>query len=114
MQQEQIVREVTAWLGRRLPDGWFTGPPEVTADGEEILVIGPLADGGEDPVERARRFREETREPRVLLAAELARMGRQDFGSFTVGEVELVRTDRLLSPAGTTTLARLPLAGRPG
>ena len=48
------------------------------------------------------------------LLAELARMGRQDFGSFTVGEVELVRTDRLLSPAGTTTLARLPLAGRPG
>ena len=47
------------------------------------------------------------------LLAELARMGGQDFGSFTVGEVELVRTDRLLSPAGTI-LARLPLAGRPG
>src|SRR5918995_1834603 len=77
MQQEQIVREVTAWLGRRLPDGWFTGPPEVTADGEEVLVIGPLADGGEDPVERARRFREETREPRVLLAAELERRFRR-------------------------------------
>jgi hypothetical protein len=77
MQQEQIVREVTAWLGRRLPDGWFTGPPEVTADGEEILVIGPLADGGEDPVQRARRFREETREPRVLLAAELERRYRR-------------------------------------
>ena len=77
MHQEQIVREVTAWLGRRLPDGWFTGPPEVTADGEEILVIGPLADGGEDPVERARRFREETREPRVLLAAELERRYRR-------------------------------------
>ena len=77
MQQEQIVREVTAWLGRRLPDGWFTGPPEVTADGEEILVIGPLADGGEDPVERARRFREETREPRVLLATELERRYRR-------------------------------------
>ena len=40
------MREVAAWLGRRLPDGWFTGPAEVTADGEEILVIGPLADGG--------------------------------------------------------------------
>ncbi|HEV2870548.1 MAG TPA: 2'-5' RNA ligase family protein, partial [Actinomycetota bacterium] len=45
---------------------------------------------------------------------ELARMGGQGFGSFTVEEVELVRTDRLLSPAGTTTLARRPLAGRPG
>ena len=46
--------------------------------------------------------------------AELARMGGQDFGSFTVEEVELVRTDRLLSPAGATTLARTRLAGRPG
>jgi hypothetical protein len=77
MQQEQVAREVAAWLGRRLPDGWFTGPPEVTADDEEILVIGPLADGGEDPLTRARRFREETREPRVLLAAELERRYRR-------------------------------------
>jgi 2'-5' RNA ligase len=46
--------------------------------------------------------------------AELARMGGQDFGSFTVEEVELVRTDRLLSLAGTTTLARIRLGGRPG
>jgi hypothetical protein len=46
--------------------------------------------------------------------AELARMGGQGFGSFTVEEVVLVRTDRLLSPAGTTTLARIRLAGRPG
>jgi hypothetical protein len=77
MQQEQLVRDVTAWLGRRLPDGWFAGPPEVTADGEEILVIGPLPDGGDDPVRRARGFREETREARMLLAAELERRYRR-------------------------------------
>ncbi len=71
------MREVAAWLDRRLPDGWFTGPPEVTADGEEILVIGSLADGGDDPVLTARRFREETREPRVRLAAELERRYRR-------------------------------------
>jgi hypothetical protein len=76
MQQEQIIREVTAWLGRRLPDSWFAGPPEVTADGDEILVIGSLPGGG-DPMERARRFREETREPRMLLAAELERRFRR-------------------------------------
>ncbi|HEV3504057.1 MAG TPA: hypothetical protein VG637_02100, partial [Actinomycetes bacterium] len=71
------MREVAAWLGRRLPEGWFTGPPEVTADTEEILVIGSLADGGDDPVLTARRFREETREPRVRLAAELERRYRR-------------------------------------
>ena len=68
---------MAVWLGRRLPDGWFTGPPEVTADGEEILVVGSLADGGDDPVLTARRFREETREPRVRLAAELERRYRR-------------------------------------
>jgi hypothetical protein len=77
MQQEKVVREVTAWLERRLPDGWFAGPPEVTADTEEILVIGSLADGGDDPLLAARRFREETREPRVRLAAELERRYRR-------------------------------------
>jgi hypothetical protein len=76
MQQEQIVREVAAWLGRRLPAGWFTGPPEVTADGDEILVVGPLP-GGEDPLTQARRFREETREARVRLAAQLERRYRR-------------------------------------
>jgi hypothetical protein len=68
---------VAAWLERRLPEGWFTGPPEVTADTEEILVIGSLADGGDDPVAAARRFREETREPRMRLAAELERRYRR-------------------------------------
>jgi 2'-5' RNA ligase len=46
--------------------------------------------------------------------AELARLRRQDFGTFIVDEVELVRTDRLLSPEGTTTLGRLRLEGRAG
>jgi hypothetical protein len=77
MQQEQVVREVAAWLERRLPEGWFSGPPEVTADTEEILVIGSLAESGDDPVAAARRFREETREPRVRLAAELERRYRR-------------------------------------
>ena len=81
MQQEQVAGEVAAWLGRRLPEGWFAGPPEVTADADEILVVGSLPDGAEDagesPVERARRFREETREPRVLLAAQLERRFRR-------------------------------------
>ena len=46
--------------------------------------------------------------------AELARLRGQDFGSFTVAEVELVRTDRLLSPEATTTLGKIQLAGSPG
>ena len=73
--------EITAWFTGRLPDGWFTGSPTVRSDREEILVVGPL----EEPVlegepddtarsaartARVKRFREETREARMRIAAE--------------------------------------------
>jgi hypothetical protein len=72
-----MVREVAGWLEQRLPAGWFTGPPEVTVDGEEILVVGALPEGEGDVLQRARRFREETREQRVRLAAQLERRFRR-------------------------------------
>ena len=70
-----------AWFAGRLPDGWFTGSPEVTSDREEILVVGTLAEpdypeGADDAArgaaQRARiqRFREETREQRMKIADE--------------------------------------------
>ena len=72
-----MVREVAGWLEQRLPAGWFSGPPEVTVDGEEILVVGALPEGEGDVLQRARRFREETREQRVRLAAQLERRFRR-------------------------------------
>jgi hypothetical protein len=36
--------ELAAWFAGRLPDEWFTGPPDVAVDREEILVVGSLAD----------------------------------------------------------------------
>jgi hypothetical protein len=77
MHQEQIASEAAAWLGQRLPADWFSHQPEVVADGEEILVIGTLPGGGDDPLGRARRFREETREQRMRLAAQLERRFRR-------------------------------------
>src|SRR5919109_5474645 len=77
MQPDRVEREVAGWLERRLPAGWFGTPPEVTVDGEEILVVGALPDDGEDPLPRVERFREETREQRMRLAAELQRRWRR-------------------------------------
>lgn len=75
--------ELHGWFAGRLPDGWFTGAPEVTADGDEILVVGTVADvelaeGDEAAREAARaaridRFREETREARMRIAQEAER-----------------------------------------
>ena len=65
--------EIREWFAARIPEGWFKGQPEIQADGDEILVIGTLAeeaaakDGGE---ERIRRFREESREQRMRIAEE--------------------------------------------
>jgi hypothetical protein len=83
-----MSEDVLAWFTSRIPDGWFVGPPEVTADGEEILVVGTLPDvelaagtsaEGREAARSARieRFREETREDRVRIAREAERQFRR-------------------------------------
>ncbi|HEY1455495.1 MAG TPA: hypothetical protein VGG31_03290 [Candidatus Dormibacteraeota bacterium] len=73
-----------AWFAGRVPAGWFEEAPEVSADGEEILVVGKLPDvelaGGTTEENRTAarlaridRFREETREERVRLARDAER-----------------------------------------
>jgi len=80
--------EIQSWFASRLPAAWFAGPPEVTSDSEEILVIGELPDvelaGGTSPearvaarVARIDRFREETRDERVKIAREAERRFRR-------------------------------------
>jgi hypothetical protein len=77
------------WFAGRLPDGWFTGPPEVTYDREEVLVVGSIAapDLGEGAdgetraaavQSRIEAFREETRAQRMAIAdAAESRFGRK-------------------------------------
>lgn len=70
--------DAAAWFAGRLPDDWFTGPPEVSVDREEIIVIGelpPLEEEFTDDADRAAavagriaRFREQTRETRMQIA----------------------------------------------
>ncbi len=36
--------ELAGWFAGRLPDTWFSGPPEVSTDREEILVVGTLSE----------------------------------------------------------------------
>ena len=66
--------DVRAWFAARIPEGWFTGPPEVEVDSDEILVTGQLpAEGAADDAAREARiarFREESREQRMRIAEE--------------------------------------------
>lgn len=76
--------ELTGWFAGRLPSDWFAGPPEISFDREEVLVVGTLPDP-ELPQEatpetasaartaRIQGFREDTRERRMRVAAEAER-----------------------------------------
>ena len=79
-----MAQDIPLWFAGKLPAGWFSGRPDVTSDGEEILVVGTLPDvelargTSEDARAAARaaridRFREETREERMKIAREAER-----------------------------------------
>jgi hypothetical protein len=77
---ESKAGEVRAWFTGRLSGDWFTAPPDIQADREEITIVGVLPapeTAGTSDAERAaaaegriRRFREETRSRRVEIARE--------------------------------------------
>ena len=86
-----MVDEVRAWFESRVPKAWYEGALEITADNDEILVVGSLPDvelargTPQEALAAARgaridRFREETREDRVRLAREAERHFRRKVG----------------------------------
>jgi hypothetical protein len=99
-----VAEDVRDWFATRIPKTWFAGAPEVTADGEEILVVGTLPDvelAGETSAEgreaarsaRIERFREETRDERVRIAREAERQfGRKVAWGARCGDVSRVFT----------------------
>src|SRR5260370_41034135 len=109
-----MPEDVRAWFAGRIPGGWFAGPPEVKADGEEMLVIGTLPDvelaGGTSAEARAaaraariERFREESRDDRIRIAREAERHFRRKgaWGARCGDEMKGVPT---LSVPGVTRL----------
>jgi hypothetical protein len=72
--------KVRAWCAGRLPADWFSAPPDIQVDREEITIVGTLpdpAEAGDSDADRAaaaegriRRFREETRNRRIEIARE--------------------------------------------
>jgi hypothetical protein len=66
--------DAAEWFAGRVPDDWFVGPPEVSVDREEIVVVGVLAPpdvvGVAAAAGRISRFREDTRSARMRIADE--------------------------------------------
>jgi hypothetical protein len=112
--------DLTAWLAGRLPDGWFTGAPEVTVDREEILVVGELpapeaaadadaASRAASAVGRISRFREETREDRMEIARQAEhRYGRKvAWGARIAGTGDEDGVEELFTTLSVPVMTRL-------
>ena len=102
---DMTMDELRGWFAGRIPDDWFTGQLEVTADREEILVVGDLAEvkatkGASEAEAAAAResridgFREETRPARMRIAEEAQRRFRRhvSWGVRLGGEIEAFTT----------------------
>jgi hypothetical protein len=111
--------ELSGWFAGRIPDGWFTGAPEVTYDREEILVVGTLADvePGEGATDAARegaqegrvkQFREDTREQRMRIAREAERK----YGRKVAWGVEIGGERHLFTTLSVPVMTRLRMRER--
>src|SRR2546428_5746925 len=111
--------ELTGWFAGRIPSEWFEGAPEVSADRDEILVVGTLSEPElptDSPDEtraaavesRISGLREDTRSRRMRIADEAERrFGRKvSWGAACGGERALFTTQSI--PAMT----RLRMAER--
>jgi hypothetical protein len=81
---DDAQQHLEAWFAGRLPDDWFAGPPEITADRDEIIVVGTLPEPElpsdaapeartEALLARIQGFREDTRRHRMRIADEAER-----------------------------------------
>lgn len=96
--------EIRAWLRGRLPEGLFTGTPEVAVDREEITIVGPIpaperAEGDTDADHAAAtdgviaEYRQRTRAQRIAVARELeSRTGRKVAWGVTCGDRRVLFT----------------------
>lgn len=109
--------DAAAWLHGRLPDGWFTGAPDVTVDREEIVIVGelpaPEAEHADDEAGRAdraaaeagriSRFREQTRDERI----EIARQAEHRYGRKVAWGARIGETVELFTVASVPVMTRL-------
>ena len=111
--------ELSGWFAGRIPDDLFAGPPTISGDRDEILIVGPVADPElpADATDAARaaarsarigRFRDETRQRRIGVAAEAERLfGRKVSWGARCGDVE-----EHFTTLGVPVMTRLRLGDR--
>jgi hypothetical protein len=111
--------KLAGWFAGQVPEDWFAAQPEVIADRDEIVVVGSLAEpklekgASAEAVEAARRsriqrFREDTRDQRMRIAADAeARTRRKVSWGVQCGDVR-----ELFTTASVPVMTRLRLDER--
>ena len=112
------AEKLAGWFAGRIPDDWFEGAPEVTADRDEILIVGRLAppqigDAGdaarrESELSRIEGWREESRRKRMEIAGEAERR----FRIKVSWGAECGETRRLFTTLAAPVMTRLRQAER--
>ncbi|OLF07270.1 hypothetical protein BLA60_28475 [Actinophytocola xinjiangensis] len=105
--------DASAWFAGRLPEGWFTEPPIVVVDREEITVVGQLpaleGDFADDAARaaaesgRISRYREETRDERI----EIARQAEHRYGRKVAWGARIGDTEELFTTLSVPVMTRL-------
>jgi hypothetical protein len=106
--------DVAGWLAGRLPSGWFEGPPTVTVDRDEMVIVGRVAapafaEGDDESARsageagRMSRFREETRQERMAVAREAERL----FGRSVAWGAEVGGTSAIFTNLSVPVMTRL-------
>lgn len=98
-----MSEEIQAFVQANVPEAWFTGPPTVEADEEEILVLGVLPTG-----QAVDAFRESTRQERMAIA----RRAESRFGRPVSWGVEREGATTLFTTQSSPVLTRLRLRER--
>jgi len=90
-----------------IPGGWFEGPPSLTVDDDEILIVGVLAAGAPGDGDPA-GFREATRAARMEIAERVQpATGRSVAWGVTHGDTTVVFTS-----LGVPVMTRLRISER--
>ena len=90
-----------------VPGGWFDGPPRLTVDDDEILIVGTLSEGGPG-AGSPDAFREATRAARMEIADRVQpATGRSVAWGVSVGDTTTVYTS-----LGVPVMTRLRIGER--
>jgi hypothetical protein len=115
MVEADLPTQLRDWLDGHLPRGWFREIARVDADREEVLVVGRLdepaasgCDRDEVCLDRIERFREETRQERMVVADQIeAAFGRKVAWGACCGDQHAVFTS-----LGAPVMTRLRMPER--